>query len=40
MCLSHRSLLVNLTGTVAGFRATTTVVKAQINQEGGTVNGR
>ncbi len=34
-----RSLLVNLASMVAGFRATTAVVKTQIHQEGGMVNG-
>ena len=35
-----RSLLVTLAGMVAGFRATTSVVKAQIHREGGMVNGK
>lgn len=35
-----RSLLVNLASMVAGFRATTTVVKSHIHQEGGTYNGK
>lgn len=37
---SSRSFLVNLARMVAGFRATTGVVKAHIHREGGTVNGR
>lgn len=37
---TSRSLLVNLAGMVAGFRATTAVVKARIYREGGTCNGR
>jgi uncharacterized protein YoxC len=35
-----RSLLVNLASMVAGFRATTAVVKAHIHREGGTFHGR
>ena len=35
-----RSFLVNLASMVAGFRATTTVVKSHLHREGGTVNGR
>ena len=35
-----RSLLVTLASMVAGFRATTAVVKAQIHREGGMVNGK
>jgi uncharacterized protein YoxC len=35
-----RSLLVTLVSMVAGFRATMTVVKAQIHREGGMVNGK
>jgi uncharacterized protein YoxC len=35
-----RSLLVNLASMVAGFRATTAVVKAHIHREGGTFDGR
>lgn len=37
---TSRSFLVNLVGMVAGFRATTGVVKAHIQREGGTSNGR
>jgi uncharacterized protein YoxC len=37
---TRRSLLVNLASMVAGFRATTTVVKSHIHQEGGTCNGK
>jgi uncharacterized protein YoxC len=37
---TSRSFLVNLTRMVAGFRATTGVIKAYIHREGGTVNGR
>jgi uncharacterized protein YoxC len=37
---SSRSFLVNLANMVAAFRATTSVVKAHIYREGGTVNGR
>ena len=37
---TSRSFLVNLAGMVAGFRATTGVVKAHIHREGGTNNGR
>ncbi len=36
MCSSRRSLFVNLASMVAGFRATTGVVKAHIHREGGT----
>ncbi len=35
-----RSLLITLASMVAGFRATTAVVKAQIYREGGMVNGK
>ena len=35
-----RSLLVTLASMVAGFRATTAVVKAHIHREGGMVNGK
>ncbi len=35
-----RSLLVTLASMVAGFRATTAVVKAQIHRGGGMVNGK
>jgi uncharacterized protein YoxC len=37
---TRQSFLVNLTRMVAGFRATTGVIKAYIHREGGTVNGR
>ena len=37
---TSRSFLVNLASMVAGFRATTGVVKAHIHREGGTVNVR
>ena len=37
---TSRSFLVNLASMVAGFRATTGVVKAHIHREGGTVNGK
>jgi hypothetical protein len=37
---TSRSFLVNLASIVAGFRATTDVVKAYIHREGGTINGR
>ena len=37
---TSRSLLVNLASKVAGFRATTAVVKTRIHREGGTVNGK
>lgn len=37
---SRSFLLVNLAGMVAGFRATTGVVKAHIHREGRTNNGR
>jgi uncharacterized protein YoxC len=37
---TSQSFLVNLTRMVAGFRATTGVIKAYIHREGGTVNGR
>jgi hypothetical protein len=37
---TSRSLLVNLANMVAGFRATTAVVKARIHREGGKFNGR
>ena len=35
-----RSFLVNLASIVAGFRATTSIVKTHIQREGGTVNGK
>ena len=35
-----RSLLVTLVRMAAGFRATTAVVKTQISQKGGMVNGK
>jgi hypothetical protein len=37
---TSQSFLVNLASIVAGFRATTGVIKAYIHREGGTVNGR
>ncbi len=37
---TSRSFLVNLVSMVAGFRATTGVVKAHIHREGETNNGR
>jgi uncharacterized protein YoxC len=37
---TSQSFLVNLARMVAGFRATTDVIKAYIHREGGTVNGR
>ena len=37
---TSRSLLVNLASKVAGFRATTAVVKTRIHREGGKFNGR
>jgi uncharacterized protein YoxC len=37
---TSRSFLVNLASMVAGFRATTGVVKAHIHREGGAVNGK
>jgi uncharacterized protein YoxC len=37
---TSRSFLVSLASMVAGFRATTVVVKAHIHREGGTNNGR
>ena len=37
---SSRSFLVKLANMVAAFRTTTSVVKAHIHREGGTVNGR
>lgn len=37
---TNQSFLVNLSRMVAGFRATTGVIKAYIHREGGTVNGR
>lgn len=37
---TKRSMLVNLASMVAGFRASTTVVKSHIHGEGGTYNGR
>src|SRR4029077_17517110 len=35
-----RSFLVNLASIVAGDRATASIVKTQIQREGGTVNGK
>jgi len=35
-----QSLLVNLASMVAGFRATTAVVKTRVHREGGKFNGR
>ena len=37
---TSRSLLVTLASMVAGFRATTGIVKTHIHREGGTVNGK
>jgi uncharacterized protein YoxC len=37
---TSRSFLVNLVSMVAGFRATTGVVKTHIHREGGAVNGK
>ena len=37
---TSRSFLVNLASIVAGFRATTSIVKTHIQREGGTVNGK
>jgi uncharacterized protein YoxC len=37
---TSRSFLVNLASMVAGFRATTGIVKTLIHREGGTVNGK
>ena len=37
---TSQSFLLNLARMVAGFRATTGVIKAYIHREGGTVNGR
>ena len=37
---TSRSFLVSLASMVAGFRATTGVVKTHIHREGGTVNGK
>ena len=37
---TSRSLLGNLAGMAAGFRAATAVVKTRIHQKGGTCNGR
>ena len=37
---TSRSFLVNLASMVAGFRATTGVVKAHVHREGGTVNAK
>jgi hypothetical protein len=37
---TSRSFLVNLARMVAGFRATTGVVKAHTHREGGAVNGK
>jgi len=37
---ANRSFLVNLASIMAGFRATTGIVKAYIHREGGTNNGR
>ena len=35
-----RSFLVNLASMVAGFKATTGVIKTHIHREGGTINGK
>jgi uncharacterized protein YoxC len=35
-----RSFLVKLVSMVAGFKATTGVIKTHIHQEGGTINGK
>ena len=37
---TSRSFLVTLASRVAGFRATTGIVKTLIHREGGTVNGK
>jgi uncharacterized protein YoxC len=37
---TSRSFLVTLASIVAGFRATTGIVKTLIHREGGTVNGK
>ena len=37
---TSRSFLVNLVSIVAGFRATTGIVKTHIHREGGTINGK
>jgi uncharacterized protein YoxC len=37
---TSRSFLVNLASIVAGFRATTGIVKTHIHREGGAVNGK
>jgi hypothetical protein len=37
---TSRSQLVNLASMVAGFTATTAIVTAHLNQEGGMFNGR
>ena len=37
---TSRSFMVNLASMVAGFRATTGIVKTLIHREGGTVNGK
>jgi uncharacterized protein YoxC len=37
---TSRSFLVNLASIVAGFRATTSIVKTHIHREGGTINGK
>ena len=37
---TSRSLLVNLASMVAGFRATTGIVKTHLHREGGTGNGK
>ena len=37
---TSRSFLVTLASMVAGFRATTGIVKTLIHREGGTVNGK
>jgi len=37
---TSRSFLVNLASIVAGFRATTSIVKTHIYREGGTINGK
>jgi hypothetical protein len=37
---TSRSFLVNLVSMVAGFKATTEVVKTHIHRKGGTINGK
>ncbi|RPH76190.1 MAG: DUF948 domain-containing protein [Nitrospiraceae bacterium] len=37
---TSRSFLVKLVSMVAGFKATTNVVKTHIQREGGTINGK